>query len=409
MIKAIFFFVKIQFCVQRYEAIFSSSITFNRGNQNSNKLFKPFKDFLKKQKIKYIVFEEPDFSRSYKSFSVSKQSISLAPVLIAEIIIRKLLQNFSKNNEDEIERAIRELINNIFFRNLKTNKIFSLIEHKVELWRLAFPEAEIFDYQHGITYPGHPRYLLDGKPPPFKQACNIITLTHSKLITNLLIQNDESGFYTPKNTISIGCDYSNKTRHTKKNNCLKILFSLQDASEGNNQHLSFYNQKVMQFLLNNKEFFVKNNISITLKRHPRANLRLVENYQNISSNIAITDKNDVEELIDDHNLHLTFSSTMAIDMARIGIPTIFLRLENPHTHLFPFLCPKMIFFSYLQYPLKDFCVQNTKNFQDIIIQNYDDLLSTGSTLSQKVSLWHESVTEPFNLSPLKQIFNLPSK
>ena len=284
-----------------------------------------------------------------------------------------------------------------------------MIEHKAELWRLAFPEAEIFDYQHGITYPGHPRYLLDGKPPPFRKACNIITLTHSKLITNLLIQNDESGFYTLKNTISIGFDDGNKTRQTKKNNCLKILFSLQDASEGDNAHLSFYNQKVMQFLLNNKEFFVKNNISITLKRHPRANLRFEENYQNISSNIAITDKSDVEELIDDHNLHLTFSSTMAIDMAGIGIPTIFLRLENPHTHLFPFLCPKMIFFSYLQYPLQDFCAQNTKNFQDIIIQNYDDLLSTGSTLSQKVSLWHESVIEPFNLLPLKQIFNLPSK
>lgn len=409
MIKAIFFFIKIQFFVQRYEAIFSSSIIFNRGNQSSNKLFKPFKDFLKEQNIKYIVFEEPDFSGSFKSFSVSKKSISLAPVLIAEIIIRKLLQNFSQNNEDEIERAIRELVNKIFFRNLKTNKIFSLIEHKAELWRLAFPEAEIFDYQHGITYPGHPRYLLDGKPPPFRKACNIITLTHSKLITNLLIQNDESGFYTRKNTISIGFDDGNKTRQTKKNNCLKILFSLQDASEGDNAHLSFYNQKVMQFLLNNKEFFVKNNISITLKRHPRANLRFEENYQNISSNIAITDKSDVEELIDDHNLHLTFSSTMAIDMAGIGIPTIFLRLENPHTHLFPFLCPKMIFFSYLQYPLQDFCAQNTKNFQDIIIQNYDDLLSTGSTLSQKVSLWHESVIEPFNLLPLKQIFNLPSK
>jgi len=100
---------------------------------------------------------------------------------------------------------------------------------------------------------------------------------------------------------------------------------------------------------------------------------------------------------------------MAIDMAGIGIPTIFLRLENPHTHLFPFLCPKKIFFSYLQYPLKDFCAQDAKNFQDIITRNYDDLLSPDSALSQKVISWYESVIEPFNLSPLKQIFNLPSK
>ena len=399
----------VQFFVQKFEAIFSSSIIFNRGNQHSNKLLKPFKDFLEERNIKYIVFEEPDFSGSFKSFSVSKKSISLAPVLIAEIIIRKLMQNFSQNNEDEIEKVIRDIINKIFFRNLKTNKIFSLIEHKAELWRLAFPEAEIFDYQHGITYPGHPRYLIDGKPPPFRKACKIITLTHSKLITNLLIQNDESGFYTSKNTISIGFDCREKPKQIKTNNCLKILFSLQDASEGNNDHLNFYNKKVMQFLVNNKEFFVKNNINVTLKRHPRANLRFEENFQNISSNIDITDKRDIEELLDDHNLHLTFSSTMAIDMAGIGIPTIFLRLENPHTHLFPFLCPKKIFFSYLQYPLKDFCAQDAKNFQDIITRNYDDLLSPDSALSQKVISWYESVIEPFNLSPLKQIFNLPSK
>lgn len=409
MIKSIFFFIKIQFSLHRYEAIFSSSIIFNRGNQYSNKLFKPFKDFLEEQNIKYIVFEEPDFSGSFKSFSVSKKSISLAPVLIAEIIIRKLLQNFSKNNEDNIERIIREIVNKIFFRNLKTCKIFTLIEHKAELWRLVFPEAEIFDYQHGITYPGHPRYLLDGKPPHFREACKIITLTHSNLITNLLIQNDESGFYSSKNTISIGFDDGEAIKQTKNNNCLKILFSLQDASEGNQAHLDFYNQKVMQFLTNNKEFFLRNNISITLKRHPRANVRFEENYQHISSNITITDKIDIEELSDDHNLHLTFNSTMAVDMAGIGIPTIFLRLEKPHTYLFPFLCPKIIFFSYLQYPLKDFCAQDAKSFQDIIIRNYDDLLSSDSSSSQKVTSWYKSIIEPFNLSSLRQIFNLPSK
>tara|TARA_Y200000002_G_scaffold364113_1_gene352835 strand:- start:4014 stop:5243 length:1230 start_codon:yes stop_codon:yes gene_type:complete len=409
MIKAIFFFIKIQFFAHRYEAIFSSSIIFNRGNQDSNKLFKPFKDFLEEQNIKYIVFEEPDFSGSFKRFSVSKKSISLAPVLITEIIIRKFLQNFLKNNEDKVERLIREIINKIFFRNLKTNKIFLLIEHKAELWRLAFPEAEIFDYQHGITYPGHPRYLQDGRPPIFREACKIITLTHSKLITNLLIQNDESGFYSYKNTISIGFDDGKIIKQTKNNNFLNILFSLQDASEGNHAHLNFYNKKVTEFLINNKEFFLRNNISITLKRHPRADLRLEENYKHISSNITITDKSDVEELLDDHNLHLTFSSTMAIDMAGIGIPTIFLRLEKPHTHLFPFLCPKMIFFSYLQYPLKDFCAQDEKSFQDIIIRNYDDLLSSDSSSSHKVTSWYKSIIEPFNSSSLKQIFNIPSK
>lgn len=409
MIKAIFFFIRIQFFVQTYEVIFSSSIIFNRGNHRSNKLLKPFKDFLDERNINYIAFEEPDFSGSFKSFSVNKKSISLAPVLIAEIIIRKLLKIFSQNNEDEIEKVIREIINKIFFRNLKTNKIFSLIEHKAELWRLAFPKAEIFDYQHGITYPGHPRYLIDGQPPLFKKDCEIITLTHSKLIANLLIQNDKSGFYSFKNTISVGFDDGARAKQIKKNDCLKILFSLQDASEGNHKDLDLYNKKVMQFLINNREFFIKNNISVTLKRHPRANLRFEENYQNISSNIAITDKRDVEELLDDHNLHLTFSSTMAIDMAGIGVPTIFLRLENPHTHLFPFLCPKMIFFKHFQYPLKDFCAQDAKGFQDIINRNYDDLISPHSVLSQKVSSWHESIIEPFNLVSLKQIFNLHAK
>jgi|TARA_B110001450_G_scaffold252134_1_gene273337 hypothetical protein len=409
MIKAIFFFIKIQFFIQKNEVIFSSSIVFNRGKKNSNKLLNPFKKFLKEHNIQYIAFEEPDLSGSYKNFKVNNESISLMPVMLLEIILRRSLRIFSNNDTDKIEQIVRSISHKIFFRNLQANSVITLIDHRADLWRLAMPSAKIYDYQHGITYPGHPRYLTNGEPPNFKKACNIITLTHSRFISDLLISNDKSGFYNHTNTLCVGYNYNFEFNSKKHHSHLKILFSLQDASEGDQKNLNFYNNKVLKFLKENISFFKKNNITISLKRHPRADLRTSQNYENISPNIAMTSENDLHKLSHNHNLHITFNSTMAIDMASAGIPTIFLNLENPKNHLFPFLSPKEIFFSYLRYPLQDMRAVDAKSFQALITQYREELLSSDSVLSNKLLDWHNLIMEPFNSKCLKELFNLHSK
>ena len=409
MIKAIFFFIKIQFFIQKNEVIFSSSIIFNRGKKNLNILFNPFQIFLKEHNIQYIVFEEPDLSGSYKNFKVNNESISLMPVMVLEIILRRSLRIFSNNDKDRIEQIVRSISHKIFFRNLQANSVITLIEHRAELWRLALPSAKIYDYQHGITYPGHPRYLTNGEPPYFKKTCNIITLTHSRFISNLLISNDRSGFYTHTNTLCVGYNYNSGSNSKKSHSYLKILFSLQDVSDGDQNDLNFYNNKVLKFLKENIFFFKKNNIAITLKRHPRADLRSSQDYKNISPNIVMTSESDLHKLSHNHNLHITFNSTMAIDMASAGIPTIFLNLENPKNHLFPFLSPKKIFFSYLCYPLQDMRAVDTKSFQALITQYSEEFLSPDSELSNKLLDWHNMIMEPFNSKCLNELFNLHSK
>ena len=62
----------------------------------------------------------------------------------------------------------------------------------------------VIDYQHGIIFDGHDRYVKDGNPPKVKSENNICTFVHGDIYKKLLIDGDKSRFYSNENVINVG-------------------------------------------------------------------------------------------------------------------------------------------------------------------------------------------------------------
>ena len=73
----------------------------------------------------------------------------------------------------------------------------------------ALTLMRVVDYQHGIIFDGHDRYIKDGQPPMIKLSNNVVTMVYGDTFKNILINNDESNFYNDKNVIKVGLNKSN--------------------------------------------------------------------------------------------------------------------------------------------------------------------------------------------------------
>lgn len=383
--KSLSFFSSLIIFKKDVDVIISYPTTFNRGPNKENILITPLVNALKAEGLDCIVFEEGDLSRSFGEYQFSSHSVSLTFVTIFEMIIRKILQIIMSSVSIEIrEKVLTKKISALFFRNFSTQIVITLISHKVALWRTCFPESHIYDYQHGIIFDGDWGYLLDGKPPKFKTENTIKTLTHGKSVTNMLINNDKTGFYNSSNTFDIGLqklEYNRPALNQANKPIKKILFSLQDAADGTVEDLSFYLSKVECFLSEIADFFLKNNLIITFRHHPRSNMKFQKKFIDKYSFTATGFKNtSLESMLADHDLHLTFNSSSAIEAAYIGVPTIFLELGNPSDGDFPNLSAKYTFFKQLKYPLKNFIAHNGAEFVDLLVNIQSEGLQDSSEI-----------------------------
>ena len=136
--KSFIFFLKSQFINTNFDVIFTSSISFNREKNFLNPYFEPFIEICKKENLEFVVFEEPDLGRAFKNMLHGKHSVSLFLITFTEIIFRKL---FFFVNASKREAYIRKIIKTLYFRNISSSNIVTLIHHKVDLWRFCFHTA----------------------------------------------------------------------------------------------------------------------------------------------------------------------------------------------------------------------------------------------------------------------------
>ena len=85
--------------------------------------------------------------------------------------------------------------------------------NNVTLWRSINPDACVVDYQHGIIFDGHDRYVKDGQPPMIKLSNNVVTMVYGDTFKNILI-NNENQIFTDKNVIKVGLNKSNNPQKT---------------------------------------------------------------------------------------------------------------------------------------------------------------------------------------------------
>ena len=84
-----FYFLKLFFVSKKYDVVFVSSTSFNRGENGENIFFKPMIECCKKNNLNYVIFEETYF-KSYLDYDIGEDSISLDFITILQIISRKI-------------------------------------------------------------------------------------------------------------------------------------------------------------------------------------------------------------------------------------------------------------------------------------------------------------------------------
>jgi len=399
--RTAFFYIRAQFFFRKVDIILSSSIVFNRGDKGENYFFKPFLNFCRLNNLTYIVFEEGDLSGSFAKFSHSDHAIQMWPIVLFGMILRKLPFLISPRNNysnQSIEDIINTMSAKLFLRNIECKNIITLIDHKAALWRSRFPFGNIFDYQHGVIYDGHYGYLKDGSPAKIKTSLKIKLLTHSRLIKEILINKDHSEYYSEENITSIGYLAPTQSIKPDQQQSIKIIFTLQDASEGGAYDVEekLYKKKVQRFIANNSQFFIDSNISITLRHHPRADMRQQKNFL---THYPFVQKSIAKSLFEDlhtHNLHMTFNSTAACEAAFFGMPTIFLEIESPQHDDLPELSAHDLFIKQLKYPLNNYMIHDSESFQALLKEKASEIINPDPLFRKKLVTWHELLHEDFS-------------
>ncbi|MDB3881708.1 hypothetical protein N9340_02965, partial [Gammaproteobacteria bacterium] len=204
------------------------------------------------------------------------------------------------------------------------------------------------------------------KPPSFRVDNKVNTLTYGEKTSNLLINHDRTDFYNSSTVFNVGVKKFKKLKsdfNFKFNANLRILFSMQDADDGSADDLNLYYKKVDTFFDQTQNFFTQNNIHVTARHHPRANQKLKKHFLHRFSFIENLNENtSLESCLRQHNLHITFNSSSAIEASYLSIPTVFLELENPKNGDFPCLSSEYVFYKQLGYPLHSFLVKNAEEF-----------------------------------------------
>tara|TARA_B100001057_G_scaffold50385_1_gene44889 strand:- start:9445 stop:10701 length:1257 start_codon:yes stop_codon:yes gene_type:complete len=384
-LKSIFvsagYFVKLIFIPKKYDVVFVSSVFFNRGKAGKNILLKPMIECCNDNNLSFTIIEDTDLNGEYKDFIRNKKSIPFDFISLLQIIFRKIYNLIYKNpssiNEEyERDLKISNILGMLFFKKFYSKVYITLLWNNVTLWRSINPSSCIIDYQHGIIFDGHAGYVKDGKPPKVKFANKITTLVYGCKFKSLLINNDNTKFYSEKNIINVGLrkylDTSVKVPKTSK----KILFTLQITADFDEKQFNEqYVQIVKKLIEDNAQFLTLNNYEIIFRHHPRYSVSQCPELKIENDFVSFDNKTPILDLLNDVSVHITFNSTSSLDAAMKGIPTIFIDMHDPQS-------PNEIFFNQYKYPLKD-----------LVIKDYEDLkkLLTGFQNKEKYDSYCKSV------------------
>lgn len=391
MIESIKYFIRLIFFEQKYDVVFVSSSYFNRGKQGENLLLKPMIEFCKKNDINFIIFEDTDLKGNYDKFIKDKESIPLDIISLFQILFRKLYylissKPLSKDRIFDIELSISKILKSIFFRKFNSKVYVTLLWNNITLWRSVNPYACVIDYQHGIIFDGHEESVKDGKPPKIKIANDVITFVHGDLFKKILIDNDNSGFYSNDNVINIGI---NKERVSKSLvNNKKILFSLQIVPDFDNKLVyESYIKIIEKIIYNNADFLSSNNYEIIFKHHPRFTPQKCSDLKIDYDFIRFDTSSSLDQLLETVSLHMTFHSTTSIDAALNNIPTIFIDMHENFS-------PDKIFLNQYKYPLENLIVKDYGELKNILEKLCDKQVFKDTCI--EVEQWTKELYQDFN-------------
>ena len=394
-LSSFIYFFKLIFTSKKYDVVFISTSFFNRGQEGENYLLSPMIKYCIENELSYVVFEET-YLKSYLSYKVNKKSTPFIFISLIQIILRKLFNFIKKKPITKNEIYLREvkisnILKSIFFRRFHSKVYITLIWNNSTLWRTINPDACIADYQHGTIWNGNHGYLKNGHPQKETKINNIVTLVYSDFFKHLLIENDKSCFYNESNVHTVGLNKITKKIGDIKNT-KKILFTLQIAPDFNENKVNEKSVEIIQKLLyTNTKFLQKNNYEIIFRHHPRYSKFNCPDIEIDHEYARFDNKTPLSELLSSSSIHITFSSTSALDAAMLSIPSIFIDM---HSHWQ--LSPNENFFKQYNYPCKDLVVKNFEDLEFILLKLESQTFF--ESISNDIHTWSNDLYNNFDES-----------
>ncbi len=364
LFASIGYFFKLIFISKEYDVVFVGSAYFNRGKKGENLLFKPMIENCKKNDLSYVVFEDTDLKGEYEKFARFEESTPFDFISLVQVIFRKIYNLIYKKPITEKELYIREfkiskIVKQLFFNKFRSKIYITLLWNNVTLWRTINHDACVVDYQHGIIFDGHDRYIKNGQPPKVKSSNDVFTLVYGDVFKNILINSDKSNFYNEENVKKIGF---NKTLNKQKKPITgkkKIIFTLQIVPDFNQEDNDLYIKMVQKLISTNANFLSKNNYEIIFKHHPRHNTKNCRDIYMKRDFISFDNETPLSDLLNNAYIHITFHSTSAIEAAVMNVPTVFIDMHEKFS-------PNEIFIKQYKYPYKDSVVKDYKDLEYIL-------------------------------------------
>ena len=370
-LKSIFvsagYFIKLIFIPKKYDVVFVTSVFFNRGKEGENILLKPMIECCNNNSLSFTIIEETDLKGEYRNFIRQNRSIPFDFISLVQIVFRKIYNFIYKNpssiNEEyERDLKISNILRILFFKKFYSKVYITLLWNNVTLWRSINPDSCIVDYQHGIIFNGHAGYIKDGKPPKVKFSNKITTLVYGDRFKSLLIENDNTKFYSEKNIFNVGLKkhIDSNIKVPKRNK--KILFTLQITADFHEKQFNEqYVQIVKKLIEDNSKFLASNNYEIIFRHHPRYSVTQCPKLKIENDFVSFDNKTPITDLLSDVDIHITFNSTSSLDAAMTGVPTIFIDMHNPQS-------PNEIFLNQYKYPLKNLVIKDYQDLKKFLIE-----------------------------------------
>jgi len=266
-------------------------------------------------KISYYIFEEPNI------FSSDKRNSKLIPADSFWLLILILRKFYKGKNYFKIDLKIGAFLKYILLVKHDFKNIITVSQSMQSVLKGLFPNANHYDYQHGILSEKYFGYI--NKESTSKHLINnsIKVLLYGNSFKEKLLKL-KGGEYFIKNAIVIGSPHL-EYQQAKKSFNNSILFSLQfTSSHSNDTNIYYYNEIYQLF----KDINDRNlELTIYLKSHPR-----FDNCIDISSfykfNFVKPAPTNIQECFDLCTLHITEYSTVVFDAIIYGIPTLLTKM-----------------------------------------------------------------------------------
>ena len=363
----------------KYDIIFYYPQHFNRSSLGENSYLEKFIISCKKNEVKYLLVEEPDYDTDAPK---GKEVLGFALILFLILFMRKVLK-VSQSFETR-EQQIGRVINFLTFSRLQSPLYVTLSNSLGGVLRGISPDAEIYDYQHGIVSSKQPGYFCADGATSWMKENNKKVLVYGRGFEDIFLSND---VYYEERVRTLGCPSVEYSSLACGGRMILVAPQITDSMSEERNYEQVRLLKI--WLSSNSDIINKYGIKVLLKHHPRFNncIDISELYE-FPFLENVTDHFDLASDIHKIALHVTFYSTTAFDCARYGIPSVFLTsIKLPDG--------EEIFGQDYKYPY----IANT----DLHTWEFLWADSSAKEVAYNVRNWYERFYQPFNEALLSEI------